>query len=138
MNNRAIPKLTKNPKDRFAEYTLSVNEFNQPKVSNGIKAILNKIIMLIMMKPGTYPTRPYMGVGLVDNYRYTFFDNIPNLKAEVNRQIELYLPEFASVRVDFATKSSDKNLYIYIVVQNSLYTLLLDTATRTLTWLNES
>lgn len=136
MDDKSIPKLSKDPENRFAEYTLSVNKFNQPKVTTGIKAIINKIITLIMMKPGTYPTRPYMGVGLADNYRYTFTDDIPNIKSEVNKQIETYLPELSSVRVEFDTKDSDKTLYIYIIIQKSLYTLLLDTNTRTLSWLN--
>ena len=67
--------------DQYKEHLLGINEFNKPKVVNGPIAVCYKIIELILMRPGTYPTRPYMGIGLVENFRYTFTDKIDELQA---------------------------------------------------------
>lgn len=126
-------------KEKYFEHKLALNEFMKPVVDTDVRAIIDKIIMLIMMKPGTYPTRPYMGVGLVENYRYTFMDNLNRLKEEVESQKNTYLPEFSAVQVDFDTLNGvNKELYIYITIYNSMYALMLNTETKTLTWLKNT
>ena len=80
-----------------------------------------------------------MGVGLVENYRYTFMDDLGRLKDEVNTQKNIYLPEFRSVDVEFDTVDElQKNLYIYITIRKRMYVLLLDTETKTLSWLQNT
>lgn len=137
--NVNLNTVTSQINNRYSEYNLSLNEFNRPQVDTGVKAVIDKIIMLIMMKPGTYPTRPNMGVGLVENYRYTFMDDLGRLKDEVNTQKNIYLPEFRSVDVEFDTVDElQKNLYIYITIRKRMYVLLLDTETKTLSWLQNT
>ena len=86
--------------DKYAEYSLSITEFNRPEIATGAKAIIQKIIQLIFMNPGTYPTKPYMGIGFIKKYRYSFMDNIDELNEEVKEQIRTYLPEFQTVNVE--------------------------------------
>ena len=125
-----------NKYNQYSEHLLSVNEFNKPKVMTGPYAICYKIIELILMRPGTYPTRPYMGLGLVENYRYTFTDDLHNLKTDTDEQIKTYLPEFADVNVEYDTVASEeKVLLIYIYIDHQVYTVSLDTDKKTLTWL---
>lgn len=122
--------------DQYKEHLLGINEFNKPKVVNGPIAVCYKIIELILMRPGTYPTRPYMGIGLVENFRYTFTDKIDELQALTEEQIRIYLPEFDSVKVTYDTVlEKDKILIIHIFVDDSVYTVTLDTDRKTLTWL---
>ena len=120
----------KDIKAKFSQYTehiLDVNEFDQPKIYTGPFAIAQKISEIILMRPGTYPTRPYMGVGLIERYRYTFMDNINDLKTEVDDQIKTYLPEFGNVSVDFDTvAANDKVLLIYINIDSKVFSLSLD------------
>ena len=122
--------------EQYKEHLLSINEFNKPKVVNGPIAICYKIIELILMRPGTYPTRPYMGIGLVENYRYTFMDRIDELQALTDEQIRIYLPEFSSVKVNYDTVlENDKILIIHIFVDDTVYSVTLDTDRKTLTWI---
>ena len=121
---------------QYSEHLLDINEFKQPKVYTGPFAVAQKILELILMRPGTYPTRPYMGVGLVERYRYTFADEISNLKTETDEQIKTYLPEFASVSVDYDTVAADEKLIlIYINIDSQVFSITLDTDRKTLTWL---
>lgn len=132
---RAANKETSS--DKYAEYSLSMTEFNRPDITTGAKAIIQKIIQLIFMNPGTYPTRPYMGIGFIKNYRYSFMDNIDELNEEVREQIRTYLPEFQTVSVEFSTMNENINqLVIFITVDYMTYSIVLDTNTKTLSWLN--
>jgi hypothetical protein len=134
--SNSVKKITD---DRYSEYLLSINEFNQPKINSGAKAIIYKIIQLIFMNPGTYPTKPYMGIGFIKNYRYSFMDNLSELNEEIREQIKTYLPEFQTVNVEFSTSNSNtKQLIIFITVDYMTYSLVLDTNTKTLSWLNNN
>ena len=125
--------------EQYSEFVLDIDEFSKPKVLTGPKAVVQKIINLILLKPGTYPTRPYMGVGLIENYRYTFTDDLDRLQADINEQIQTYLPEFSAVRVELDT-SMEKNkiLLINIIIDNSMYTITLDSDRKTLEWLTSA
>ena len=126
----------KNKYSQFTEYILDLDEFNKPKVYNGPKAIVQKIVNLILLKPGTYPTRPYMGVGLVEKYRYSFTDDKESLQADINDQIQTYLPELTNVRVELDVNAEkNKILLINIIIDQSVYTVSLDSDRKTLTWL---
>ena len=123
--------------DKYAEYSLSITEFNRPEIATGAKAIIQKIIQLIFMNPGTYPTNPYMGLGFIKKYRYSFMDNIDELNEEVKEQIRTYLPEFQTVNVEFSNMNEKVNqLVIFITVDYMTYSLVLDTSKKTLSWLN--
>lgn len=128
-----------NKYEQFTEYVLDIDEFNRPKVLTGPKAIVQKIINLILLKPGTYPTRPYMGVGLIENFRYTFTDELDKLQGEINDQIRTYLPEFSAVRVELET-SMEKNkiLVINIIIDSAIYTISLDSDRKTMEWLTSA
>ena len=52
------------------EYSMSVNDFNQPADAKGKKAIGVLLVRLLLMEKGTDPMRPDMGVGIVSRYRY--------------------------------------------------------------------
>lgn len=123
--------------DKYAEYSLSITEFNRPEIATGAKAIIQKIIQLIFMNPGTYPTKPYMGIGFIKKYRYSFMDNIDELNEEAKEQIRTYLPEFQTVNVEFSNMNGKINqLVIFITVDYMTYSLVLDTNKKTLSWLN--
>ena len=123
--------------DKYAEYSLSITEFNRPEIATGAKAIIQKIIQLIFMNPGTYPTKPYMGIVFIKKYRDSFMDNIDELNEEVKEQIRTYLPEFQTVNVEFSNMNEKVNqLVIFITVDYMTYSLVLDTSKKTLSWLN--
>lgn len=128
-------KLTINT-GAYKEHTLSINEFNRPLEFYGPKAIITKIIELIMMNPGTYPTRPYMGVGLIKNYRNTFMRNIGEIQEVINNQIQTYLPEFSGVHVTLLSGDSTEVLFIFIEINDTSYSVSLDVKTKTLKYIS--
>lgn len=119
---------------KYTEQALLVDAFNKPAVFYNNDAIGLRLIELLLINPGTYPTKPYMGVGLVANYRYTFFDKLPELESKIKDQIETYLPEFSPVSVSLDKNEDEKTLGISITINGGStgFNLLLDEDTRTL------
>lgn len=104
------------------EYVLSLNDFKEPKVLEGKAAIATILVRLILLNPGTIPDHPLMGVGLVEKYRYSFPDNVLELKKEIKRQIQLYLPRYQGAEVDVLL-NKDNTLTIGIQIDDVLYQL---------------
>lgn len=116
---------------QLREYTLSIDEFKKPKVYIGNNAIVAKLIEIALLDPGTYPTRPDMGLGLRTKYRYISEDEITTLEQDYRKQIETYLPELTAVNVEIEL-DTDKVLHFLISVDKTVYTLLYNTETKTL------
>lgn len=116
---------------QLREYTLSIDEFNKPKVYVGNNAIVAKLIEIALLDPGTYPTKPDMGLGLRTKYRYISEDEITTLEQDYRKQVETYLPELTAVNVEI-TLDTDKVLHLLVTVDQTVYTLLYNTETKTL------
>ena len=102
------------------EMLLSVDEFKKPKVLQGKDAIGTLLVRLIQLEPGTYASRPKMGVGLLSNYRYCDEDKALELQDHIRDQIRTYLPEYQGVEV--ATKLNPAgSLLIDITIDSTLY-----------------
>lgn len=102
------------------EYLLTTDEFNNPKVLQGKDAISQLLIHLILLEPGTYASRPTMGVGLVSRYRYTSEENLDVLKQDIEDQISTYLPEFSGVKVTLEL-DTESQLIINIEINGTIY-----------------
>lgn len=102
------------------EYLLTTDEFNNPKVLEGKDAISQLLIHLILLEPGTYASRPTMGVGLVSRYRYTSEENLDVLKQDIEDQISTYLPEFSGVKVTLEL-DTESQLIINIEINGTIY-----------------
>ena len=101
------------------EHTLSVDEFNNPKVLKDSEAIATILVRLLLLEPGTFETHPEMGVGLVSRYRYSFHGRAEELRADIQSQIDKYLPTFQGVRVQVS--EIDDMYYIYAEINGQLY-----------------
>lgn len=102
------------------EMLISVDNFKKPKVLQGKEAIGILLVRLIQLEPGTYPSRPKMGVGLLSNYRYCDEAKALELQDHIKEQIRTYLPQYQGVRV--ATKLNTKGvLMIDITIDQVLY-----------------
>lgn len=102
------------------EMLISVDAFKKPKVIEGKDAIGTLLVRLIQLEPGTFPSRPKMGVGLLSNYRYCDEDKAIELQDHIKDQIRTYLPEYQGVQVETKLDSSGK-LYIDITIDQVLY-----------------
>lgn len=101
------------------EYHLDVDDFNQPKETQGKKAVALLLVRLLLLEPGTDPMRPEMGVGLVSKYRYMFPDRLQELKQNITEQLEKYLIPYQTVGVELDI--DDKELLIDITVDDYTY-----------------
>ena len=104
----------------ITEYCLGINEFNRPKSYKKEAATYILLARLILLNPGTYPTHPKMGVGLVKRYRYGDQNCLPELRSEIQSQIEQYLPQFSNIDVELELHTN-KELHIRISVNEVLY-----------------
>lgn len=102
------------------EMLLSVDAFKKPKVLEGKEAIGILLVRLIQLEPGTFSTRPNMGVGLLSNYRNCDEEKALLLQDHIKDQIKTYLPEYQAVQV--ATKlNPNGKLVIDITIDETLY-----------------
>lgn len=132
MLNQVLGKRVSTENAKAIEYSLSVNNFGEPAVMTNQDAIAVKLIELLLLKPGTYPTKPNMGVGLVENYRYQFFDDLTDLQLVIQEQIQTYLPEYQTTNIDLSANEELKQLMISITIDDVTYALVLDADANTL------
>ena len=102
------------------EPILRTNEFNKPEILTGRDAISQLFVHLIKLEPGTYSSRPAMGVGIVSRYRNIDAEKIEQLQVDIQNQISTYLPEFEGVDVNITVLKSGE-LEIDIEYDNVLY-----------------
>ena len=110
------------------EYLLSVDKYNNPAVKTDKDAIFYLLIRLIMLNPGTIESHPDMGIGLIKNWRYSDMSQIPQLEAEIQSQIETYLPMLQGVSVKVEQVES-KEIAIYIKISNIIYSFKTENGT---------
>ena len=127
--------LDTNKPNTVVEYYLGVDEFNHPKVYTDEDATYSLLKKLILLEPGTYPTRPEMGVGLVSKYRYGEADILSTLRDDIKEQIEKYLPRFHNVEVRLLLTKT-KELQIEIIMNQIVYAMIYKSDMHTLSELN--
>lgn len=115
---------------KISEYALTVNEFNKPKILVNNAAICAKIIEIALLVPGTYPTRPNMGLGLVNNYRYQSTADLTMLKTAFEDQIRTYLPSITDIEISIYPVN--KEIRFAIKADDTMFSLVLDKDTKTL------
>lgn len=127
--------LDTNKPNTVVEYYLGIDEFNHPKVYTNEDATYTLLKKLILLEPGTYPTRPEMGVGLISKYRYGEADILTILRDNIKEQIEQYLPQFHNVEVRLLLTKS-KELQIEIIINQTVYSMVYNSDIHTLGELN--
>ena len=114
------------------EYSLKVNDFNEPKVYEKQQALMLLLTRLILLEPGTFQSHPDMGVGLISNFRYRVDDGslVSDLKSSIQSQINTYLPFLDGVNV--LVEIHDKSFYVTIGIDDLIFGVLYDTQTNDL------
>lgn len=101
------------------EELLSLNSFDKPAELSGVKAWCDLIIRLIMMRPGTYPSLPSMGVGL-DDYEYSTIESvISELTTRINDQVKTYLPDIPVDTITSTTQQWKQDTLLIFIIQFS-------------------
>lgn len=109
------------------DYTMSVNDFNEPKEHNKAEALMLLITRIILLEPGTIQSHPDMGVGLITNFRHRLDDGtlVSDLQSRIKLQIDTYLPFLSGVNVN--VKIKNKAFLISISIDSAIFGILYDT-----------
>ena len=113
-----MAKTNISDEDNVREYLLALNDLGQPKMVDMSVIEINKlnsavilIARLIMMRKGTDPDRPDMGIDIAGRYRFSFTNELYNLEREIQDQLFSYLPELSPITVSVSYQSeTTKNL----------------------------
>lgn len=140
-NQNILLEDDNNPRD----YLLSLNDLGLPKVLNMSRiepGIMNTaiitIIRLILLRKGTDPDRPDMGIDIVGRYRFAFESELTILDREIEEQITTYLPEFLPVTVSTNVVQETNvampyhKIQINITVDGTMYQILFNKDTEEL------
>ena len=103
------------------EYILETNSFKRPQKLEGVDAVSVLLCRLLLLKPGTNPLFPEMGVGISNTQRYTTDLDIEELRNRIQKQIATYLPiEYQTCNVDIKTEIG-QFLIINILIDGTLF-----------------
>lgn len=87
------------------EYLLTTNNFKKPTKLEGVDAVAQILCRLLLLKPGTNPLYPEMGVGLSNTQRYTTDLDLEDLRLRIQKQISMFLPmEYESCTININTE----------------------------------
>jgi hypothetical protein len=101
------------------EISFSVNQFDTVKEYTGKYAWAHQVMSLLLLKPGTYPSFPKMGIDL-GSYEFTDVDSFrAKIIPEIEHQVETYLPEVPLAGVQFMEKNVNGKSYILILLSFS-------------------
>lgn len=114
----------------FTEFCFSVDDFQNPKQYKDPEAIATLLTRLLLLEPGQFQSHPDMGVGIISRFRYSMEGSASDLKAEFERQIEKYLPQFKGVRI--SVKQNKQTYYIGAEIDEVIYSFYYDKERETL------
>lgn len=129
------------------DYLLDIDDLNRPKVldmENIQTGTMNSaallIIRLLLLKKGSYPDFPDLGIDIRGRYRFAFEEELITLRNELEDQISTYLPELIPVDVEvslYRPKDSLENMILFsIIIRHVKFEILYNVAANTIEGLN--
>lgn len=101
------------------EASLSTDNFSKPKIFKDRDAIYALLVRLLLLEPGSIPGEPEMGIGLINNYRFSGEEEIDDLQENISKQVSKYLTDYQTI--DVKAYLEDSLLKIDITIDNMLY-----------------
>lgn len=102
-------------------YTIGMNDIQRAKTFTGGKAIAIQLVRLIILKPGTNPLYPDMGVGLHELCMGKTKADLPDIVSIINAQVEKYLPDYMMADIELSVEDGEHGLQIDITVDDEIY-----------------
>ena len=111
----------------ITEESLSIDNFNDPKIFKNAEALMLLLSRLVLLEPGVFQSHPDMGVWLLTNYRYKI-DTEDGLASEIQQrirnQIDTYLPILTGI--DIQVKIVDHSVYVLMQINGLMFGILYD------------
>lgn len=111
----------------ITEFGFSVDDFQDPKLYKDAEAVATLLTRIILLEPGTIQSHPDAGVGIMSKFRYSVEGSASDLQAEIQRQVEKYLPQFQGAKFNVTQK--DGAFIITAEIDDTLYGIYYDVNT---------
>jgi phage baseplate assembly protein W len=112
-NNRS--RAVDSTEHKIADLDFSLNGFREQKVLYDENAYAQMIKRLLLMRKGTYPSIPDMGIG-ISTYRFQDIDRLTagDLRKDIQAQINKYIPTLPLEKIDIAKVKYKGDYVLYI------------------------
>lgn len=95
---------------KWIETPMSISEFDDNARFENIKSVVNFVLNLLFMRPGTVPSLPKMGFNLRERRHYLLTaKNIARENEELQTQISTYIPNASISSVALFPQANDHN-----------------------------
>lgn len=131
----AQAKITVDSTANIRDYLLDLDDIGRPKVVDmtdirrgKLNSAATMIIRLLLLKKGTYPDFPNLGIDIRGRYRFMFSEELSTLESELTDQIETYLPELLPITVSaemITIPSTTANGILFNIISNEIDFVLL-------------
>lgn len=131
----AQAKITVDSTANIRDYLLELDDIGKPKVVDmtdirrgKLNSAATMIIRLLLLKKGTYPDFPNLGIDIRGRYRFMFSEELSTLESELTNQIETYLPELLPITVSaemITIPSTTANGILFNIISNEIDFVLL-------------
>lgn len=131
----AQAKITVDSTANIRDYLLDLDDIGKPKVVDmtdirrgKLNSAATMIIRLLLLKKGTYPDFPNLGIDIRGRYRFMFSEELSTLESELTDQIETYLPELLPITVSaemITIPSTKANGILFNIISNEIDFVLL-------------
>lgn len=131
----AQAKITADSTANIRDYLLELDDIGKPKVVDmtdirrgKLNSAATMIIRLLLLKKGTYPDFPNLGIDIRGRYRFMFSEELSTLESELTNQIETYLPELLPITVSaemITIPSTTANGILFNIISNEIDFVLL-------------
>lgn len=131
----AQAKITADSTANIRDYLLELDDIGKPKVVDmtdirrgKLNSAVTMIIRLLLLKKGTYPDFPNLGIDIRGRYRFMFSEELSTLESELTNQIETYLPELLPITVSaemITIPSTTANGILFNIISNEIDFVLL-------------
>ena len=131
----AQAKITVDSTANIRDYLLDLDDIGKPKVVDmtdirrgKLNSAATMIIRLLLLKKGTYPDFPNLGIDIRGRYRFMFSEELSTLESELTDQIETYLPELLPITVSaemITIPSTTANCILFNIISNEIDFVLL-------------
>lgn len=134
--------ITTDDNANITDYLLGMDDLNRPKEIDmsiikpgAMNSAMLMIIRMILMRKGTIPDIPDLGIDIRGRYRFAFESELTTLQSEISQQIQTYLPEFLSNEVNVYMQTGETDgpkVVIEITIDGTTYELIYNISTNTL------
>ena len=131
----AQAKITVDSTANIRDYLLDLDDIGKPKVVDmtdirrgKLNSAATMIIRLLLLKKGTYPDFPNLGIDIRGRYRFMFSEELSTLESELTNQIDTYLPELLPITVSaemITIPSTTANGILFNIISNEIDFVLL-------------